>query len=464
MENKSLTIWDTKQTEIYNLFGAPKNLNKVEFELFCEMGKALQLNPFLSEIFATKYKGKTKIFIGRDGYRKNAINHPKYQGHFVDSIYSKDQFKIKNCTPEHNYATGDRGNLIGAYCLVYVQGYKIPTFVRVSLVEYDKSVKPGEKNAKGEPKGNNTWNEIPETMIKKVAEAQGLKMAFPDRFNGTYDAAENWTEDQGREINAHYTMNDGEPTAAAEQAAVDVLEFRKMKLAEAAEQARAKAHGIEKDDDIPSLTPEQEEAWKIYRARKQQEADAAQEMKNPNTQTQIEKKWEPNPPIDRIKPREPQEGAEAVNFEDLPAEVAKETQEPEKSPEPTEEELSARVKWVSRIDDLIKDNEKWISEAEAMAMYDKLNDMNVTDAGIAKVERMVYTRIYSLEGKQQELQKALTLMTKIWDTVHVRNSMIKHLGIDDVFQVKEVYYIVQYQEHLRAEYVKFMNAKKGVKA
>ena len=36
------------------------------------------------------------------------------------------------------------------------------------------------------------WDTKPATMIKKVAEAQGLRMAFQSQFGGTYHESENW--------------------------------------------------------------------------------------------------------------------------------------------------------------------------------------------------------------------------------------------------------------------------------
>jgi hypothetical protein len=39
------------------------------------------------------------------------------------------------------------------------------------------------------------WKTKPATMIKKVAEAQGLRGAFQELFAGTYEESENWKED-----------------------------------------------------------------------------------------------------------------------------------------------------------------------------------------------------------------------------------------------------------------------------
>jgi len=38
--------------------------------------------------------------------------------------------------------------------------------------------------------GKNPWTRMPETMIKKVAEASALRMAFPDELGGVYSQEE----------------------------------------------------------------------------------------------------------------------------------------------------------------------------------------------------------------------------------------------------------------------------------
>lgn len=181
-----VTVWEEQKNEIRKSFG--KNLNDAQFMNFMEMGKALQLNPFLREIFAISYGGTVSIFIGRDGYRRNANAHPNYDGHTVDSIFENDNFRVVNGLPEHEYSTGDRGRLMGAYCVCWKKNTRVPYFVQVKLSEYFNGSSP-------------IWTTKKETMIKKVAEAQCLKGAFPDIFRGTYDESENWkVEIDGEEI------------------------------------------------------------------------------------------------------------------------------------------------------------------------------------------------------------------------------------------------------------------------
>jgi phage recombination protein Bet len=173
-----LKIWETPQTlsEIKKTF-AP-NLTETEFSMLVGMGKATGLNPFLREIWAVKYGGKAQLFIGRDGYRKSAQRHKDYGRHTVIAIYSNDQFEATNGVPTHKYSMKDRGELIGAYCLVERKTSTLPMFSDVLLKEYDKK--------------QGVWLSMPETMIKKVAEAQGLRMAFQELFAGTYSEAEDW--------------------------------------------------------------------------------------------------------------------------------------------------------------------------------------------------------------------------------------------------------------------------------
>ena len=174
-----LQVWTEQEIEIKNGFG--KNLTDAQFVNFMMMGKSLNLNPFLREIWAIPYNGAVSIFIARDGYRRNAVCQPDYNGHIADSIYDDDTFRVLSGIPEHEYGK-ERKTLIGAYCVCWKKGIKIPFFVKVNLGEYFKGKSP-------------IWREKPETMIKKVAEAQCLKGAYPDIFKGTYSDSESWKDE-----------------------------------------------------------------------------------------------------------------------------------------------------------------------------------------------------------------------------------------------------------------------------
>lgn len=179
--NTALALWDDKsQVEQVRKLFAPKLTNE-EFNFFMGLGKASGLNPFKKEIWSVKYKDSpAQVFIGRDGYRKMAQNCSDYEWHEPDSIYENDSFVKVNGEIHHKYELKNRGKLIGAYCLVKRKSASKPVCVRVSMDEYNQ--------------GQSLWKTKPETMIKKVAEAQALRLCFQDVFGGTYAEEEVHTD------------------------------------------------------------------------------------------------------------------------------------------------------------------------------------------------------------------------------------------------------------------------------
>lgn len=198
--SNNMMIWDDskKLEEIRQIF-APK-LNAAEFDAFVGMGKASGLNPFLKEIWAVKYQDNApaQIFVGRDGYRKAAQRHSQYDFHECDAVYSNDKFKRNSISGEiiHEYNLKDRGELLGAYCIVKRKSSVRPSYTWVKLSEYST--------------GKSLWNPQtgkPETMIKKVAECQGLRSAFQDLLGGTYSDGEADSMQEQPSIQNKYTKS-----------------------------------------------------------------------------------------------------------------------------------------------------------------------------------------------------------------------------------------------------------------
>lgn len=173
--NFDVTKWeDSDYLKEIKKIAAP-NLSDFEFQFFIATGKTTKLNPFLREVWAIKspvHKGVIDIFISLDGHGKVARSHPDYEYHQFDSIYSNDNFGVANGEIYHNYdAITNRGDLIGAYCIVKRKSVDRYTYVTLSLKEYDLK--------------QDLWAENPEAMIKKAAEVEGLRLAFADLFGGT---------------------------------------------------------------------------------------------------------------------------------------------------------------------------------------------------------------------------------------------------------------------------------------
>ncbi len=164
-KNTSIGVWECESSlqEIKEVYG--KNLSPLEFKTFLNMGKATGLNPFLREIWCVKYgDAAASIFIGRDGYRRSAQANSNYDFHSVDAVYSNDSYEVVNGEVSHRYNLANRGTLIGAYCSVKRRNSTKCHTAFVNFKEYNT--------------GKAEWSKKPETMIKKVSEAQALRMAF----------------------------------------------------------------------------------------------------------------------------------------------------------------------------------------------------------------------------------------------------------------------------------------------
>lgn len=186
-EKNQVTIWDDEKqyNEIKKMYG--KDLSEGEFMLFVQTGKAMNLNPFLRQIWAVKYgNSPAQIFVGRDGYLVNAMRHPQYAGIESTAYYSNDIMKrLPDGTLYHESNFNNRGRLIGAYAIVHRRDLDFPIVKEVLLSEYNT--------------GKSNWAKMPETMIKKVAEAQALRFAFPEMFAGTWHEAEQWQHNETKQ-------------------------------------------------------------------------------------------------------------------------------------------------------------------------------------------------------------------------------------------------------------------------
>ena len=139
------------------------NANPDELRMFLHIAKSYGLDPFNKEIFFWKIDGRPTIMTSRDGYLKIADRNPNYDGLVSDVVRENDKFRRKETGINHQYGT-KRGQIVGAYALVYRKDRKYPVYVFAPYEEYkaDKRV----------------WNSYPSAMILKVAESMALKRAF----------------------------------------------------------------------------------------------------------------------------------------------------------------------------------------------------------------------------------------------------------------------------------------------
>lgn len=206
------------------------NVTDKEMKLFVELCKAQRLNPFVKDAYLVKYGDRpATIVVGKDVFTKRAQANPRFKGMQAGVFVLTKDGRGKE-REGSMVLPGERP--VGAWCKVYVDGYDVPIYDSVSFDEYAGRKRDGSLNAQ--------WAGKPGTMIRKVAVVHALREAFPDDFQGLYDAAEMEGAMQRPEPEAIEAVPVENPTrldAAIEaaQAATADQELREAKARAAAE-------------------------------------------------------------------------------------------------------------------------------------------------------------------------------------------------------------------------------------
>ena len=132
--NKELISFTQKEVETIKRTVA-SDANTDELRMFLHIAKTYGLDPFNKEIFFWKIKGKPTIMTSRDGYLKIADRHEEYNGLVSDVVRENDSFRRKAQGIDHEYGT-NRGDIIGAYALVYRKDREYPVYVFAPFQEY----------------------------------------------------------------------------------------------------------------------------------------------------------------------------------------------------------------------------------------------------------------------------------------------------------------------------------------
>lgn len=137
-------------------------LTDTEFRMLVYLADKYDLDPIKNEIFAIKFKDyKTGEYhpatfgTGRDGFLKIAHKTGQFAAMETYAVTTKGEI-IDTCLNVEDLA--------GAQCRVWRKDSDKPTVVTLPLREYMAN--------------NKIWKSIPETMIKKCAEAAALRRAF----------------------------------------------------------------------------------------------------------------------------------------------------------------------------------------------------------------------------------------------------------------------------------------------
>lgn len=143
-----------------------KNASKEEVALFLNQCSMFQLNPFKREIYLIKYdpKDKATFVVGYESYLKRADRTGRWNGMETGTI---DDPKT--------------GKVVKAWAKICRKDWTAPLYHEVYFEEYAQYHTDYKS---GETVLTKFWRDKPRTMLKKVALAQALRLAFPDELGG----------------------------------------------------------------------------------------------------------------------------------------------------------------------------------------------------------------------------------------------------------------------------------------
>lgn len=183
LEGGQVLTADTVKNYLVNGGG---NVSDQEVLMFIELCKAQGLNPFVRDAYLIKYKSKNPqfdtpatIIVGKDFFIKKANENPAFEGMKAGIVVVDEERQIH----EREGSLKLPGEtIVGGWCEVYRSDRKVPT---KAIVAYDEYVQK-----KGNGEVNSMWSSKPGTMIRKVAQSQALREAFPNELRGLYQQEE----------------------------------------------------------------------------------------------------------------------------------------------------------------------------------------------------------------------------------------------------------------------------------
>lgn len=169
----------------YLVSGDKERVTMQEVAMFINLCKFSGLNPWLKEAYCIKYGNEpATMVVSKEAFLKRGENNPAYDG--IDSgiiVFNEETGEIEHRTGTF-YIPGEK--IVGGWAEVFRKDRSHSTRIEVGFDEYAARKKDGSLNSQ--------WSKKPATMIRKVAQVQALREAFPGNLAGLYTA-----EEQGQE-------------------------------------------------------------------------------------------------------------------------------------------------------------------------------------------------------------------------------------------------------------------------
>ncbi|MDM8128494.1 MAG: phage recombination protein Bet [Paraclostridium dentum] len=152
--------------------------------MFIELCKAQNLNPFVRDAYLVKFGNQpAQIIVGKDVFIKRASEHPNFNGMKAGIVILDINGDIKE---REGALKLKEEELVGGWCEVHLKDKDFPVKSVVSFEEYAQKKNDGTLNS--------MWSTKGATMIRKVAQSQALREAFPNELRGLYQQEEMGTE------------------------------------------------------------------------------------------------------------------------------------------------------------------------------------------------------------------------------------------------------------------------------
>lgn len=154
--------------------------------MFIELCKAQNLNPFVRDAYLVKFGNQpAQIIVGKDVFIKRASEHPNFNGMKAGIVILDKNGDIKE---REGALKLKEEELVGGWCEVHLKDKDFPVKSVVSFEEYAQKKNDGTLNS--------MWSSKGATMIRKVAQSQALREAFPNELRGLYQQEEMGTENK----------------------------------------------------------------------------------------------------------------------------------------------------------------------------------------------------------------------------------------------------------------------------